>query len=538
MTNVLHHLYRGGRCTLLLLRAAVLLSIGFRGRLTLLRFDETQIAQLWQKLRDAAAASQVVLRADCPQTWGALSINRAALFLRQLTQLRQDVDFRRQIWQRRELFLLEATVRHPVSVYRIAWILWWEQVAGPALQLLGWPLQSRDVKVGSCRVATGGLEAAIVGWYGSETLGDAAILGEILSGLREQGIADRKIAVFGTYPARTRITLDEMGCPEVGSQSLSILTQCGDVTDLPMRVVFGGGPLCDGRPLLEIALLLVKAGKSGRRVWLWGVGVGPVVRLEYRQAIAQMMRAASRISFRDETSRQLAYMLEPTLDQTKVSVFADPALGYLWRWRKSLLPFLAEPGPAVRDKYCLVAGRALPRLAGENLTTQDFADLRNKFDRQLRCVLSEIVVRGWKIRLIPHEYWPEDDRDYFAELVAPLPFRDRIELIDGALTVHEALQCYRQAEMILAGRFHAAVFAVALNKPFVALDYIWSNGKTTAFLSQVGMENQGFGLAEFLTALPEQVVDRLLAADWEWSPVNAGLAEEVKNHVRFFFDSD
>lgn len=512
----LDRLWRGVQLSLNLFTGWVALSVGRTAGLQLLRFSQQQAADLWSMERQVEKSRQLVFAPLDPAGWPDQARLQASLYLRQRCRLRPGEDLRRNIWQRREIAVLEQDWRRTASLRSAAWRLWREEVWQPALQLAG---------LSAGRAMTACRPVGIVGWYGTETLGDAAILGEILHCLQEQGFADEQIAVYGSAVKRTALTLAELGRPQVESCDLSGLL--GSSADLPELLIFGGGPLCDGRAMKELARLLVKPASAGCRVFLWGVGLGPLQEPRYRQAIAAILRQAEKIAFRDDASRRLAEEVAPEIRQAALAVLPDPAAGYLRR----LTPVVRTSG----RPYCLAAVRAWPRLAGHGLTDEEFARQKKNYDERWREVLAGVAARGLAVRLIAHEYWPEEDRDYFADLLDAMPEKSRLSVIEPMLTVHEALQWYAQAEAVLAGRFHAAVFALALNKPFLAVDYIWSGGKTTALLSQVGLPQRGLALAEFLAIDAATAVNRLLAPPPDWRPINENLQAGLAGYGRFFF---
>lgn len=512
----LDRLWRGVQLSLNLLTGWVALSAGRTAGLQLLRISPQQAAALWSLERQTGKTRQLVFAPVDPVGWPDQARLQAILYLRQRCRLRPGEDLRRHIWQLREIIVLENDRHRTQSLWSVAWRLWREEVWQPALQLVG---LSGGRAMPACR------PVAIIGWYGTETLGDAAILGEILFCLQEQGFADSEIAVYGSAAKRTALTLAELARPRV--ESCELVDLLGSPTDMPSLLIFGGGPLCDGRAMTELARLLAKPASAGCRVFLWGVGVGPLHEPRYRQAIAAILRRADKIAFRDDASRRLAETLAPEIRQAALAVLPDPAAGYLRRFMSARRT--SEP------PYCLAAVRSWPRLAGQGLTDDEFARQKKSYDERWREVLADIAGRGLAVRLIAHEYWPEEDRDYFAALLDALPDNSRLSVIEPMLTVNEALQWYAQAEVVLAGRFHAAVFALALNKPFLAVDYIWSGGKTTALLAQVGLQQRGLALAEFLAMDAAAAVTLLLAPPPDWRPVNEELQAGLAGYGRFFF---
>ena len=95
---------------------------------------------------------------------------------------------------------------------------------------------------------------SIMGWYGTETLGDKAILGGIITNLFRDGIKEQDITIISLNPTYTRLTLYELGLTNI--QVVDTHKVKNDKTFISNQdlFVFGGGPLCDIEemyPMLE-----------------------------------------------------------------------------------------------------------------------------------------------------------------------------------------------------------------------------------------------------------------------------------------------
>ena len=452
---------------------------------------------LWRIFNAHGGAGKVILAAQRPESWPPDKRDQAAVFLLRICRRRHAQDSAWVIRQYIKAAQLLQPGRPKPGLLQAAWQLWLAEVFVPACELLQIQLgehennDSRDFKV------------AILGWYGTETLGDCAILGEILAQLHTRGHAGKQIVVFGTFPARTRISLRQLGYPAVESRHLSELHAASILPAGLETFIFGGGPLCDGRPMLQVADVLERAAAQGKKVVLWGVGIGPLEEETYKQAVRRILAAASQVTLRDTASRRQADALHLFRSDQSVDVGEDPAFGYIHR------RFAGQANSPAPTRYVLFAGRPLP----SNLWPDPAAHRQAcvEFDDKLAQIFTEIVRRGYKIHMLPHEYWPEDDRDYYVRLCARCGNPPEICLIEPELTVDEALDIYNQAAAVLAVRFHAAVFAIALAKPFLAVDYLRGGGKTMALLADIGLQDKGMGINDLLAATAATVADRVLA---------------------------
>jgi len=88
-----------------------------------------------------------------------------------------------------------------------------------------------------------------------------------------------------------------------------------------------------------------------------------------------------------------------------------------------------------------------------------------------------------------------------------------------------------QSRLLVADSFHATVFAILLNRPFVVLaNQERGLSRLQSLLSMVGLENR-------LVTRPEQITPALLDEPVDWEAVNARLASQRQASIEFLINA-
>src|SRR5581483_4388830 len=183
--------------------------------------------------------------------------------------------------------------------------------------------------------ATGSPRVMICGWYGTETLGDKAILGGLVR-LLKSDLRDPSISVVSLNPYVSHITRSQM--PELeGSHVLTVGEALERIGEFDL-LLFGGGPIMAIGEIAEMKALFEAARHRNIPRILAGCGVGPLGIPGINEAIAGLLKAASIRIYRDERSRALAVELGVAVDEATDWVAEDPAFSWLRQNRSAVLP--------------------------------------------------------------------------------------------------------------------------------------------------------------------------------------------------------
>jgi len=318
------------------------------------------------------------------------------------------------------------------------------------------------------RVNIGDLkEILLVGWYGTETAGDVAILLGIIEEYLEKN-PKLQFVLFSLYPYYTKLAVSEME-PRLSSR-LKVLSYHGKLAlhaiDKCDSIVMAGGPLMDIPQTRLIASLFLLFCNKGKHRIIEGCGIGPLNVEEYRRNVMRIVRMASQVSVRDQASQHL---LQSLGIKKTIQVRNDPSQTYITRTN---IQYTQQRSGMIR---CF-----LRELTTEYPQATTLDDATQKIKR----FLSKLI--EWypqhRIELWSMHYFPigNDDRLY-AKKIAGDVGSERILVDHKPRSPKEILQAMAEANFCVCMRFHSVVFAATIGAPFIAIDYT-AGGKIRGFL--------------------------------------------------------
>ncbi len=357
------------------------------------------------------------------------------------------------------------------------------------------PIQAGQAEVNKTR------RVLITGWYGTETVGDKAILGSIVSDYLARD-PDTRIAVTSLYPFVTERTLQELGIKAtvVPVYSPRFVKACVTYDE----IVMGGGPLMDLGELGVVLTAFAIAASCGRRRVVYGCGIGPLQDAFCIDAVKRVLKLADEVKLRDAASVHWARRLSGRDD---IQHIGDPAAGYVLM-RQRVLP-TPEQQPILA---CFL--RQWPAGYRGTRTVDEYQQLRERFEQrlgeQIRHTCNTLGLRPALYSM--HTFFEGcDDRRFNREFADKhLSGLDPIVEIKPS-SVDSIIQAMRGASACLAMRFHSVLFAHELGKPYLAIDYTLG-GKINGFLTDRGVEDKMVRLADVaqsdMTLLTDHYVDQ------------------------------
>ena len=326
--------------------------------------------------------------------------------------------------------------------------------------------------------------ALITGWYGTETAGDKAILMELVHVLRENapGIA---ISITSIVPGWSYLTNLELGLDARVLELRHLKYRTLGSVDL---VVFGGGPLMDSSQLRYIETLFTWARARGVATLVFGCGVGPLRTDIGVERVKSILRNTDHAFFRDEHSACLAQDLGfrgPRLHA------CDPAMRYVVRWREERTLVPANP----RGDRLVTLLRA--QTSEYSATAEAESDrLRQEMVRFFRRFLNEDAERD--VSMLPmHTFWlGNDDRQFNRCVVVALGGEERLRSCYQPLTLDGLLKRISTAAWGVPMRFHGHVFLLALNIPFLSINYTGDGGKVSQLIDRYALADWSLSLQE------------------------------------------
>jgi MoaA/NifB/PqqE/SkfB family radical SAM enzyme/polysaccharide pyruvyl transferase WcaK-like protein len=331
----------------------------------------------------------------------------------------------------------------------------------------------------------------IVGWYGTETAGDKAILWAVVDKLRSRPNAPNSIYISSLYPFISQWTIKEMNLDNVSiveTYSKEFEAVCDEVDE----VVVGGGPLMDIEPLNHILYAFIRAARNKAITRVEGCGVGPLNNALYVNVVAEIFRLSDCVMLRDQASANFSLQKFP---MPRLTVVPDPATDYVHYIKKSGdldkgLPLLSS---LKKNVSCFL--REWSTEYSGSLSEIEFTATKQAFESQLAQLIMAIAqVKNLGIHLLPmHTFHVGgDDRVFnrqFAQKLSGLAVKQQmqpsVDFARSTVSPLQILQSMYRAELSVCMRFHSVLFAETLGVPYLAIDY--TNGeKIKAFLESKG----------------------------------------------------
>lgn len=329
----------------------------------------------------------------------------------------------------------------------------------------------------------------LVGWYGTETAGDIAILGGILMELLEVN-PELTFTLISLFPEYTRVTLADLPI-HLTSRLLLIgrsepgLAQAVERAD---AIVMAGGPLMDIDETHLIASSFLRFRAAGKAAVVYACGVGPLREERYRAVVEAIFRRASAVTLRDQASADLARSWG--IDKPIV-VREDPAVRYV---RETGLKASCRRNPIIR---CFL--RELTWHYRQETTPEEAEEKLAALIRRLLDANPSHNVELWSM----HYFHVGHDDRLFARRLATRVADKRLSMIQEPTSPNDILRAMADADLCVCMRFHSVVFAHTIGAPFVAIDYT-DGGKIRSYLQHVGSADRCFMLSD-LDSVPVQL---------------------------------
>jgi len=317
----------------------------------------------------------------------------------------------------------------------------------------------------------------IVGWYGTETVGDKAILGGIIDGYVNELGSEVDFVIGSIYPYITRRTMRELGVEAkvVSTRGRELIKYSALADD----VIMGGGPLMDILYLyVPLIAFYVGAKRKNKRI-VYGCGLGPLNTQGSTDVVKNILTLATEISLRDSNSVELARQW----GHRDVKMTGDPAKAYL-------LTKKATIKTNKQDNVIACFLRDIPNSFYKKMGENGFESYRENFESALASFLKYKLteVEADKIVLYNMHNFVigGDDRDFSRYFIEKYFEGDTTIVYDRRLsTVDSICEVMLKSKLNICMRFHSVLFADTLETDYVAIDYT-DGGKIPAFLGDHG----------------------------------------------------
>lgn len=317
-----------------------------------------------------------------------------------------------------------------------------------------------------------GGRAVLVGCYGGEHVGDAAILGGVLMRLnREFGVSDAVVASF--RPDRTQRWVDCLQTDvkvEVIPYEQRVLAQALD--NGASCFVVAGGPLMDLPDLLVRHLLGAEyAWKRGTPILIESVGIGPLRQRLCHTLVKRLLRMAVRVRTRTRKG-----MEEVNSWGLRAELMRDPAFDYLESRETaagdgipmSLAGILDTSKPIIAlNLRSLWRKYATSRSAGLNLEKIE----RNFLNHLSRAMMARASQARFVFFPMNTDQYGFSDLNVAYTLQSILPESMDFHIWEYEPDIDQVTSLLKSVRGCVSMRFHGCIFALSTGTPTIGIDY-------------------------------------------------------------------
>jgi polysaccharide pyruvyl transferase WcaK-like protein len=326
----------------------------------------------------------------------------------------------------------------------------------------------------------------ICGWYGTETLGDKAILGGIVQALENKvQVSFKEKYLVSLNPYLSEVTKGQM--PELSEYNIVTLKEAYRLVGTDSVLIFGGGPLMAIKEISTMSLLFEKNNSSKGLNVLAGVGVGPFGPKAFNKYIRRIINLTDLGVFRDQKSLNLAKQIGGL--EKAFFVAEDPSLSWITNNSKII--------PVREDKHSkkvvLLCIRDFPFVEyAYKLGKKRGKVLKQRFDKEILRVVDELLGSDtFIVKPMPMctNSYGGDDRWYLRNLLGDRVFNESLDsgLLNHELSPLDYLVEFKNCNFSLAMRFHSVLFSLGTGiKPF-ALDYTLGEGKVYSLIEDYNL---------------------------------------------------
>lgn len=348
------------------------------------------------------------------------------------------------------------------------------------------------------------MKITIIGWYGTETIGDRAILAGLISFLNKS-YKNFEIKLGSLYPFFSERTINEdySFYQKIINKDIKIdIFNSKDSKELDIAiknsdlVAMGGGPLMDLPELFMIEYAFKKAKKLGIKTALLGCGVGPLFHKKYRKSVLNISLNSDIIILRDNKSKdnleEIYKDFNKLFNGKTIVTSYDPAVECTLEYNKL--------NKEEDDDYIAVNLREFPLEYSKHNDSKNINDELKSFIKSLAKKYPDR-----EIRLIPMHYFyiGSDDRVFLNNIALDLKL-ENIKVQNPNLTLKETIEVYQNAYFNVGMRFHSVVLQTISSGKNYVLDYTEpKKGKIYGFLCDI--DKDGFYDKRYIS-LQEDVI--------------------------------
>lgn len=308
----------------------------------------------------------------------------------------------------------------------------------------------------------------ISGYYGFANAGDEAMLTAIIKALRSREASAELTVISGNPQATaTRHRVDSIH----RFNPLAIIAALRS-SDL---LISGGGSLLQDvtsrKSLLYYLSVLALGRWCGKKVMLFGQGIGPIRSCLLRRLTRFVCSSADLITVRDTDS--LEELKRIGIPKEKVALTADAVL--------TLPQAQISQGREILQQFAVPSDKKLIAIS-----VRKWQDDKN-YLKVLAEAADELIDRyGVHIVLLPLQY--PVDIEVCKKVKEYINHNDCCTVLDAAFDTEQFLSLMGNFSLLIGMRLHALIFAAVMRIPFVGVSY---DPKIDGFIKEVAGVNAG-----------------------------------------------
>ena len=327
----------------------------------------------------------------------------------------------------------------------------------------------------------------IVGWYGTETVGDKAILGGIINEYKKR-YDNLSVIISSIYPFVTKNTLRELEISAlvISHKSMEFIKYSKSSDE----IIMGGGPLMNIDEIYIPFNAFTIASAHNKKTIIYGCGIGPISG-RYLEMLKRIINITDKITLRDSGSVRYLRTIFPNID---ASVTKDPSIKFVQETEKKITP--------VKENILSCFLREWTR-EYTLFTNEDFILKRQNFEKALAKIIIDKAtkLKVDKIRLCHMHNFVigNDDRDFSRRFIKEYFQGENISIeYDNRLsTVAGIIGQMKASQFNICMRYHSVVFAETLNTDYIAIDYT-NGGKIKGFLEDNNKLGRMISINDFI----------------------------------------
>jgi len=379
------------------------------------------------------------------------------------------------------------------------------------------------------------VQITIIGWYGTETIGDRAILSGIIS-LLSKAYQDVCIWLGSLYPVVSEHTLiDDAGflhrCAQYRNGKMRLeLFYSGNAKELRHAIaksdllLVGGGPLMDIVQMHMLDYAFSYAKRKNIRTAICGCGWGPLNRSEFINAASDIIAKSDIVLLRDSLSVEMCKKM--ARKETKIEALVDPSFF-------ALQFFMDERKKIAREHSSLIS------INYREIISDIQGTYSSTLEKELM-LLTQKVAENFKdktVLLVPmHTFAIGGDDRILLNRIAGKVKMDNVLVQNVPLSLEDTMDKYFSSFLCIGMRYHAVLFQTVLNGYNFILDYTdEDNGKTVGLLRQLNAEK--FYTSRYVSLRKRETIDFDVRTDLHRFSIDEHFIDTMRNKYISYFSN-